>query len=143
MQVTAQVPERINMASQPRRVLISGCSSGIGLELALQLAHDPRRRYQGKATASDTLYDHSLLGVGWLLHRSGEDPGHTDPATLSQLIYVSFFKKLYLFLFYVWGCFTCMCICITLTYLVSKEVRKDVRSPGAGVRNSCEPPCEC
>ncbi|XP_031201509.1 retinol dehydrogenase 8 [Mastomys coucha] len=41
------------MASRPRRVLISGCSSGIGLELALQLAHDPRRRYQVVATMRD------------------------------------------------------------------------------------------
>ena len=48
MQVTSQVPERISMASQPRTVLISGCSSGIGLELAVQLAQDPRQRYQGK-----------------------------------------------------------------------------------------------
>lgn len=36
------------MADLPRTVLISGCSSGIGLELAVQLAHDSRRRYQGK-----------------------------------------------------------------------------------------------
>lgn len=36
------------MASAPRTVLISGCSSGIGLELAVQLARDPRQRYQGK-----------------------------------------------------------------------------------------------
>lgn len=36
------------MADAPRTVLISGCSSGIGLELAVQLAHDPRQRYQGK-----------------------------------------------------------------------------------------------
>ncbi|XP_059123220.1 retinol dehydrogenase 8 [Peromyscus eremicus] len=41
------------MASQPRTVLISGCSSGIGLELALQLAHDPRQCYQVVATMRD------------------------------------------------------------------------------------------
>ncbi|XP_051011738.1 retinol dehydrogenase 8 [Acomys russatus] len=41
------------MASQPRSVLISGCSSGIGLELALQLAHDPRQRYHVVATMRD------------------------------------------------------------------------------------------
>lgn len=40
--------EGINMAAAPRTVLISGCSSGIGLELAVQLAHDPKKRYQGK-----------------------------------------------------------------------------------------------
>eukprot|EP00073_Rattus_norvegicus_P049135 XP_017451410.1 PREDICTED: retinol dehydrogenase 8 isoform X1 [Rattus norvegicus] len=49
----SQVPERISMASQPQRVLISGCSSGIGLELAVQLAHDPRQRYQVVATMRD------------------------------------------------------------------------------------------
>lgn len=36
------------MAGLPRTVLISGCSSGIGLELAVQLARDSRQRYQGK-----------------------------------------------------------------------------------------------
>ncbi|CAH6855703.1 retinol dehydrogenase 8 [Phodopus roborovskii] len=41
------------MASQPRCVLISGCSSGIGLELAVLLAHDPRQRYQVVATMRD------------------------------------------------------------------------------------------
>ncbi|KAL1782307.1 retinol dehydrogenase 8 [Sigmodon hispidus] len=41
------------MASQPRSVLISGCSSGIGLELAVQLAHDPKQRYQVVATMRD------------------------------------------------------------------------------------------
>ncbi|XP_021026845.1 retinol dehydrogenase 8 [Mus caroli] len=41
------------MASQQRTVLISGCSSGIGLELALQLAHDLRQRYQVVATMRD------------------------------------------------------------------------------------------
>ncbi|XP_040586041.1 retinol dehydrogenase 8 isoform X1 [Mesocricetus auratus] len=41
------------MASQPRRVLISGCSSGIGLELAVLLAQDPRQRYQVVATMRD------------------------------------------------------------------------------------------
>ncbi|MBZ3869042.1 Retinol dehydrogenase 8 [Sciurus carolinensis] len=41
------------MASTPRTVLISGCSSGIGLELAVQLAQDPRQRYQVVATMRD------------------------------------------------------------------------------------------
>lgn len=36
------------MDDLPRTVLISGCSSGIGLELAVQLARDSRQRYQGK-----------------------------------------------------------------------------------------------
>ncbi|XP_035888200.1 retinol dehydrogenase 8 isoform X5 [Phyllostomus discolor] len=36
----------MNMADPPRTVLISGCSSGIGLQLAVQLARDPRQRYQ-------------------------------------------------------------------------------------------------
>ena len=38
------------MADAARTVLISGCSSGIGLELAVQLARDPGQRYQGKGT---------------------------------------------------------------------------------------------
>ncbi|XP_037673851.1 retinol dehydrogenase 8 [Choloepus didactylus] len=41
------------MAEEPHTVLISGCSSGIGLELAVQLAHDPRKRYQVVATMRD------------------------------------------------------------------------------------------
>ncbi|KAM6167443.1 retinol dehydrogenase 8 [Erethizon dorsatum] len=41
------------MASSPRTVLISGCSSGLGLELAVQLAQDPRQRYQVVATMRD------------------------------------------------------------------------------------------
>ncbi|XP_020021362.1 retinol dehydrogenase 8 [Castor canadensis] len=41
------------MASPPQTVLISGCSSGIGLELAVHLAHDPRQRYQVVATMRD------------------------------------------------------------------------------------------
>ncbi|KAM5238287.1 retinol dehydrogenase 8 [Ctenodactylus gundi] len=41
------------MASAPRTVLVSGCSSGIGLELALQLARDPKQRYQVVATMRD------------------------------------------------------------------------------------------
>lgn len=38
------------MAGTARTVLISGCSSGIGLQLAAQLARDPRQRYQGKGS---------------------------------------------------------------------------------------------
>lgn len=38
------------MADTPRTVLISGCSSGIGLELAVQLARDPKQRYHGKGS---------------------------------------------------------------------------------------------
>ncbi|KAF6307041.1 retinol dehydrogenase 8 [Rhinolophus ferrumequinum] len=41
------------MADCPRTVLISGCSSGIGLELAVQLAQDSRQRYQVVATMRD------------------------------------------------------------------------------------------
>lgn len=55
------------MADPPRTVLISGCSSGIGLELAVQLAHDPRQRYHGKESGD------------------GEDrPGKTGVGTASQ-----------------------------------------------------------
>lgn len=49
----------MNMADPPRTVLISGCSSGIGLQLAVQLAHDPRQRYQGKGPRA------GLRGAGW------------------------------------------------------------------------------
>ncbi|XP_070348063.1 retinol dehydrogenase 8 isoform X6 [Equus asinus] len=41
------------MAEPPRTVLISGCSTGIGLELAVQLAQDPRQRFQVVATMRD------------------------------------------------------------------------------------------
>ncbi|KAM4887023.1 retinol dehydrogenase 8 [Thomomys bottae] len=41
------------MAPSPRTVLISGCSSGIGLQLAVQLAQDPKHRYQVVATMRD------------------------------------------------------------------------------------------
>nr|XP_004667468.1 retinol dehydrogenase 8 [Jaculus jaculus] len=41
------------MASESQTVLISGCSSGIGLELAVQLAQDPKKRYQVVATMRD------------------------------------------------------------------------------------------
>ncbi|KAB0400194.1 hypothetical protein E2I00_009481, partial [Balaenoptera physalus] len=47
----SRVQEGINMADAPRTVLISGCSSGIGLELAVQLARDPRQRYQAAGEA--------------------------------------------------------------------------------------------
>ncbi|XP_036048318.1 retinol dehydrogenase 8 [Onychomys torridus] len=59
------------MASQPRTVLISGCSSGIGLELALQLACDPRQRYQVVATMRD------LGKKGPLEEAAGEALGKT------------------------------------------------------------------
>nr|XP_003460903.1 retinol dehydrogenase 8 [Cavia porcellus] len=41
------------MATPRRTVLISGCSSGLGLELAVQLARDPKQRYQVVATMRD------------------------------------------------------------------------------------------
>nr|XP_041567668.1 retinol dehydrogenase 8 isoform X1 [Taeniopygia guttata] len=37
----------------PRAVLVTGCSSGIGLALALRLARDPQRRYRVLATMRD------------------------------------------------------------------------------------------
>lgn len=47
------------MADPPRTVLISGCSSGIGLELAVQLARDSRQRYQGEGPRA------GRRGAGW------------------------------------------------------------------------------
>ncbi|XP_004442668.1 PREDICTED: retinol dehydrogenase 8 [Ceratotherium simum simum] len=65
------------MAEAPRTVLISGCSSGIGLELAVQLAHDPRQRYQVVATMRD------LGKKGMLEAAAGEALGQT--LTVAQL----------------------------------------------------------
>ncbi|KAM5233261.1 retinol dehydrogenase 8 isoform 3-T3 [Hipposideros larvatus] len=65
------------MADFPRTVLISGCSSGIGLELAVQLAHDSRQRYQVVATMRD------LGKKGTLEAAAGEALGQT--LTVAQL----------------------------------------------------------
>ncbi|EHB03713.1 Retinol dehydrogenase 8 [Heterocephalus glaber] len=65
------------MASSPRTVLISGCSSGLGLELAVQLAWDPRKRYQVVATMRD-LGKKEMLEVA-----AGETLGKT--LTVAQL----------------------------------------------------------
>ncbi|KAK2494604.1 hypothetical protein MC885_020161 [Smutsia gigantea] len=61
----------MNMAGTPRTVLISGCSSGIGLQLAAQLARDPRQRYQVVATMRD------LEKKGTLEAAAGETLGQT------------------------------------------------------------------
>ncbi|XP_011378545.1 retinol dehydrogenase 8 [Pteropus vampyrus] len=65
------------MADFARTVLISGCSSGIGLELAVQLAHDSRQRYQVVATMRD------LGKKGMLEAAAGEALGQT--LTVAQL----------------------------------------------------------
>lgn len=39
-------------------------------------------------------------------------------------------------------CFAYMYVCVSYAYLVSSEARGTIRSRGAGVTNSCEPPCE-
>ncbi|KAM6219923.1 retinol dehydrogenase 8 [Rhynchocyon petersi] len=65
------------MAGAPRTVLISGCSSGIGLELAVQLALDSRRRFQVVATMRD------LGKKGPLEAAAGEALGKT--LTVAQL----------------------------------------------------------
>ncbi|XP_069915311.1 retinol dehydrogenase 8 isoform X3 [Oryctolagus cuniculus] len=65
------------MASSARTVLVSGCSSGIGLELAVQLARDPRQRYQVVATMRD------LRKKGALEEAAGEALGKT--LTVAQL----------------------------------------------------------
>ncbi|XP_035888199.1 retinol dehydrogenase 8 isoform X4 [Phyllostomus discolor] len=67
----------MNMADPPRTVLISGCSSGIGLQLAVQLARDPRQRYQVVATMRD------LGKKGTLEEAAGEALGQT--LTVAQL----------------------------------------------------------
>ncbi|XP_006875217.1 PREDICTED: retinol dehydrogenase 8 [Chrysochloris asiatica] len=65
------------MAGAPQTVLISGCSSGIGLELAVQLALDPKKRYQVVATMRD------LGRKGMLEEAAGETLGKT--LTVAQL----------------------------------------------------------
>lgn len=45
----------------PRTVLITGCSSGIGLRTAVQLAQDPGKRFHGESWANQQ-------GVGLLAH---------------------------------------------------------------------------
>ncbi|KAG8523186.1 Complement C3 [Galemys pyrenaicus] len=65
------------MAAMPRTVLISGCSTGIGLELAVMLAHDPGQRYQVMATMRD------LGKKGMLEAAAGEALGHT--LTVAQM----------------------------------------------------------
>lgn len=78
------------MADCPRTVLISGCSSGIGLELAVQLARDSGQRYQGKGAraglrgagvgmASRTL---TLIPLALPFQLLGEDT-HGDPLPTS------------------------------------------------------------
>lgn len=62
------------MADLRRTVLISGCSSGIGLELAVQLAHDSRQRYQGKEPRA------GLRGQEWV-----QRPGPSAPLALFPL----------------------------------------------------------
>lgn len=63
------------MADLAQTVLISGCSSGIGLELAVQLAHDSRQRYQGKVPRV------GLRGQGW-----AQLPGPPALQTLFPLV---------------------------------------------------------
>ncbi|XP_012584837.1 PREDICTED: complement C3-like [Condylura cristata] len=65
------------MAAMARTVLISGCSSGIGLELAVMLAHDPRQRYQVVATMRDLKKKQKLEAA------AGEALGHT--LTVAQM----------------------------------------------------------
>nr|XP_036866219.1 retinol dehydrogenase 8-like [Manis javanica] len=65
------------MAGTARTVLISGCSSGIGLQLAAQLARDPRQRYQVVATMRD------MEKKGTLEAAAGETLGQT--LTVAQL----------------------------------------------------------
>jgi hypothetical protein len=58
-------------------------------------------------------------------------------------VYVKFLvilKDLKNFLFYVYGCFTCKCVCVTHIFTVPKD---SIGFPGAGITDSCEPPCGC
>lgn len=54
-----------------------------------------------------------------------------------------FFKRTFLYLFYVYEYFFCMYVCIPCTCLVPEEFRKSVGSPESGVADDCEPPCGC
>lgn len=51
----------------PRTVLVTGCSSGIGLAVAVRLAQDPQRRFQGEEggpSAPEILWGREGEGFG-------------------------------------------------------------------------------
>ena len=52
------------MASKPRIVLITGCSSGIGLSTAVLLAKDPEKRFKVYATMRNLDKKSSLETAG-------------------------------------------------------------------------------
>ena len=45
------------------------------------------------------------------------------------------------FLFYLYGCFTCTNICTLYEYLLPQRQKGGIRSPGTGIIDGCEPPC--
>ncbi|XP_030051156.1 retinol dehydrogenase 8 [Microcaecilia unicolor] len=64
-------PERDMPGSGQKTVLVTGCSSGIGLKIAVRLAKDPQRRYQVIATMRD------LRKKGSLEEAAGDCMGST------------------------------------------------------------------
>ncbi|KAG7256986.1 hypothetical protein CRUP_030568 [Coryphaenoides rupestris] len=64
--------ERRNM-DKKKVVLITGCSSGIGLSLAVRLASDPQKTYKVYATMRDLSKKERLLGCVRELHRDTLD----------------------------------------------------------------------
>ena len=54
-------------------------------------------------------------------------------------------KFWYLFIFILsYGCFAFMCVCLCITCLQFLwKLEESVGSPGAGITDSCKPPCRC
>lgn len=50
------------MCPEQKVVLITGCSSGIGLRMAVMLAKDEKKRYHGKCVESKTIIYFNVLG---------------------------------------------------------------------------------
>lgn len=51
------------MSPDQKVVLITGCSSGIGLRMAVMLAKDKKKRYHGKCEESRIIIYFNVLGV--------------------------------------------------------------------------------
>ena len=47
-------------------------------------------------------------------------------------------------LFYVYECFAYMYVCVPCVYMIPpRRPEKDIKYPGTGVTDNCEPPCGC
>lgn len=45
----------------------------------------------------------------------------------------TFFLKIHSFIFYMYQCFACMCVCVPCTCLIPSEANKDIRTPATVV----------